>query len=175
MKPRTTKRASRSVSRSNESAFQLAFAKLLHAHEHSTGTGEPLLTEAGIAYLRQLLVPPRRKGKTTASREKSAKRPEGQDVLPSWDGRRLWLGGILVKEFGQPAPFQSALLDAFQKDRWLVTHIDNPLPRAKIESQADANERLRNVVKNLNKTLLRGTIRFSSDGTRKGVYWRFDG
>jgi hypothetical protein len=148
--------------------------KLLKAIEDAASNGQPLLTHPEIAFLRQVLL-----GcpfnETAPALDKSCANPlEGHDVLPLWDGRRLWLGETLLKEFNQPAPFQTALLDAFQKQGWSDTPAENPLPRAEGESENNAKHRLHDTIKNLNRCLPPGTIRFRGDGTGKGVIWVFD-
>jgi hypothetical protein len=134
---------------------------LLDAHETAASQGQSLLTDAGISFARQLLL-------GHSDLQKAA------TVLPSWDGRRLWLGGELLKDFGQqPAPYQTRLLDAFQNQGWAINHLGNALMMEEFESEDEAKERLRNTVGNLNRTLQPGTIRFGGDGTGKGVYWDY--
>jgi hypothetical protein len=157
-------------------AADRAYAELLRAHEDANFRGQPLLTEAGILYLRQRLLP--EEGSRAARRERSAsdRAVDGNGFLPWWDGedRRLWLGGILLKEFRQPAPNQQILLDVFQEYGWARVHIDDPLPLTEGELEEDAKRRLHDTIKNLNRGLPAGTIRFRGDGTGQGLRWEYD-
>src|SRR5262249_46651225 len=66
---------------------------LLAADAELTVTGTPLLTKAGVIYLRELLVTAAPAKERKARREASERRP-----LPHWDTgpRRLWLGVRLL-------------------------------------------------------------------------------
>jgi hypothetical protein len=148
---------------------------LLQAHENATVLGQPLLTDAGVSYVRQWLLPTR--PRAAALRD----RTPGPVValapgLPSWDAqsRRLWLGGVLLKEFRQPSPNQTRLLDVFQEQGWKAVHVDDPLSAAPGEREEDAKRRLHDTIKNLNRGLPPGTIRFRGDGTGQGVRWVYD-
>jgi hypothetical protein len=79
-----------------------------------------------------------------------------------------------VKEFRQPAPNQTRLLDVFQEQGWATAHIDDPLPGHREETEEDAKRRLQETIKNLNRGLLPGTIRFRGDGTGQGIRWQYD-
>jgi hypothetical protein len=161
-----------------------SYVNLLQAHEHASAHLQPLLTEAGICYIHQQLLlsqdsqlllsqdSENKSGQTEfACGESNTDRS-----IPYWDalGRRLWLGGILLKEFQQPSPNQTRLLDVFQEEGWVLAHIDDPLPLAPWEKEKDAKRRLHDTIKNLNRGLPRGTIRFRGDGTGQGVRWQYD-
>lgn len=139
----------------------ISYTHLLAAHAPT----RPLLTPAGEAFLRNLL-----------------QAPEGDDVpnpygrpTPQWDAdaRCLWLGDRLLKAFRQPAPYQTALLAAFEEGGWAAGHVDDPIPPESGEESTDARKRLRETVHNLNRGLPAGTIRFRGDGTGEGVRWEW--
>lgn len=91
---------------------------------------------------------------------------------PNYDGfrRRLRYGDRLVKIFRQPAPFQTALLVAFERNHWTRSYLFDVL-----SDHSDTNEerstRLQSTVKNLNRCLAPGTIRFRCARTSLGVRW----
>jgi hypothetical protein len=148
------------------------YAELLQAHEHANATGQPLLTDAGISYVRQQLMPAR-----VRPTGRGVSTPVPQDgALPYWDAqsRRLWLGAILLKEFRQPAPNQTRLLDVFQEKGWTIPHIEDPLSPAPGDTEQDIKRRLHDTIRNLNRGLPPGTIRFRGDGTGQGVRWEYD-
>lgn len=152
------------------------YSELLAAHEHATTHGQPLLTEVGIFYVRQQLLPTRSRRTPQANIASAAGASLSTGSLPHWDSqsRRLWLGGLLVKEFRQLAPNQTCLLDVFQEQGWATAHIDDPLPSLPGETEESAKQRLQETIKNLNRGLLPGTIRFRGDGTGQGVRWEYD-
>lgn len=152
-----------------------SYVQLLQAHEHSSTRGQSLLTEAGICYLRQLLLLSQGSENKLEEMLLASGDSNTGGSLPYWDGlsRRLWLGGILLKEFQQPSQNQTRLLDVFQEEGW-DAHIDDPLPLAPWEKEEDAKRRLHDTIKNLNRGLPRGTIRFRGDGTGQGVRWQYD-
>ncbi len=151
------------------------FVKLLHIHEHAAACGLPLLTKFGIAYLAGLLLSA---GKPEPW--ESVSEPHQIDVhtgyvVPVWDAdnRQLWFKGKVVKQFRQPAPNQTRLLDVFEEQGWASQRIDDPLPLARGEHDHDAKKRLHNTLKNLNRGLPPGTIRFRGDGTGQAVIWEY--
>jgi hypothetical protein len=150
-----------------------AFVDLLEAHELACAQGRPLLTEAGVAYVSEGLLPPEVGRPGQEEGPPGGGTPQRDEALPLWDPecRRLWLGRRLLKEFRQPAPNQTRLLDAFQESGWAAQHIDDPLPRADWEGEEDARRRLHETVKNLNRSLPAGTLWFRGDGTGQGVRW----
>ena len=153
--------------------MEQAYRELIAAHEHTCALGQPLLTDAGLAYLRQRLLPGGRPRPAPAILGADPGTAARGPSLPLWDegSRRLWLGGTLLKEFRQPAPNQTKLLVVFQEQGWAAAHIDDPLPLADDERDADAKRRLHETIKDLNRGLPPGTIRFRGDGTGQGVLW----
>ena len=153
-----------------------AYLELFSADERARALGQPLLTDAGLSYLRQRLLPPRESCAAPAGRRAGIDAGRESGTLPHWDdgSRRLWLGGILLKEFRQPSPNQTRLLDGFQEQGWAFAHLDDPLPPAAGEGEEDAKRRLHDTIKNLNRGLPAGTIRFRGDGTGQGVRWEYD-
>ncbi len=138
-------------------------AEFLEAHQRGCTIDQPLLTEAGLLHVYQML------GQEVRSLA------EGSRLLPRWDAesRRLWLGERLLKAFRQPAPNQTILLAVFQEQGW-VRRIDDPLPRQEGDKEEDAKRRLHDTIKNLNRVLPAGTIRFHGDGTGQGILWDAD-
>lgn len=149
------------------------YLELLRADEQARQQGQSLLTDAGVAFVRRGTVTVR----AATAADPSGDSPVGSGAdpqdLPRWDGatRRLWLGQKLLKEFRQPAPNQTLILAAFQDGDWRENHIDDPLPRQPGEREADAKARLQQTIKNLNRLLPEGSIRFRGDGTGQGVFW----
>ncbi len=166
-----TRRPSRRLSASG-SLRNAGLATLLQADEQSRTQGQPLLTEAGAVYVRQALAGPA----AQSGPGPAGAAPHLTALLPRWDReqRRLWLGPLLLKEYRQPAPNQTALLEVFQEQSWFVTHIDDPLSPQTGEAEEDVKRRLRATIKNMNRGLPPGTIRFRGDGTGEGVVWEYD-
>lgn len=109
-----------------------SYLNLLQAHEHASAQGQPLLTEAGLCYLRQhLLLSQESESKLEETRLTSGD-SNTDGSFPDWDAlcRRLGLGGNLLKEFQQPSPNQTRLLDVFQEQGWCA-HIESVLSTAK--------------------------------------------
>jgi hypothetical protein len=88
---------------------------------------------------------------------------------PHWqrERRRLSFAGQLVKVYRQVAFTQVTVLAAFQEEDW-PERIDDPLPRAPGQ---DPSRRLADTIKNLNRHQVNRLIRFSADGTGRGVCW----
>src|SRR5205807_30350 len=82
--------------------------------------------------------------------------------------RKLWLGGRLVKRFKQRAPLQHGILSSFQKLGW-PPQIADPLPA--MHDRQQANLRLGDVIKRLNRYQENRLIRFRGDGTGQGILW----
>jgi len=148
-----------------------AFQQFLAGHIEAAAAGSPLLTECGERYLRKLLAPVT---SPNASGPRRTRIPRHR-ALPQWDAdaRRLWLDGVLLKEFRQPAQNQTALLDAIEAHGWAGGHVSNPLPREPGESESEAQERLHDTIKHLNQALPAGTIRFRGDGSGHGIWWEY--
>jgi hypothetical protein len=86
---------------------------------HARPGGPPLLTLEGEAYVRQLVL---------AAGGFLMSGPFVQ-TRPHWDAdaRHHWLDGEVIKSFRQPAPYQTAVLAAFEESAW-AAHIDDPIP-----------------------------------------------
>ena len=158
--------------------LRMASAVFMSDHEEAAASGEPLLTEKGITYMQNHMSCSRNADgrQTRAKRRRVARRP-----LPVWkrsvDDHRtgeLWLGDVLVKQFRSPGPHQVAILNAFQEQGWARKRTWDPIPRGHGESAEDAKRRLHNTIKNLNRGLKPGTIRFHGNGTGQGIYWDYD-
>ncbi len=154
----------------------IAYLEFLQAHGDSCTRGQPLLTEAGVAYLYQRL----QSGAVTpvipdGPRPTSPQPGESSSILPFWyaEGRQLWLGDHRLKVFRQPAPNQTRILDVFQEQGWATMHIDDPLPPSADEGEQEAKQRLHDTIKNLNRGLPPETIHFRGDGTGQGVVWEY--
>ena len=89
--------------------------------------------------------------------------------VPRWDFqlRELTIRGELVKRFKNPAPCQELVLAAFEEEGW-PPRIDDPLSGG---DSSDDEQRLHDVVRNLNRNQARGRIHFSRDGKGQGVRW----
>lgn len=94
-----------------------------------------------------------------------------ETIRPVWTTTgELWVGRYLVKKFLQEAANQRAVLTAFQEDNW-QRRIDDPIPPS---PGLEPKRRLRETVDALNAYhKMTGLIRFGTDGTGKGVIWRF--
>jgi len=138
------------------------YVRLLAAHTSS----HPLLTPAGESFVRGLL--------QVSEGGEALPAPSGPPA-PRWDGdaRCLWLGDRLLKVFRQHAPYQTALLAAFEEGGWAAGYVDDPLPPERGDGPDDARKRLRETVHNLNQGLPPGTIRFRGNGTGEGVRWEW--
>jgi len=89
--------------------------------------------------------------------------------LPRWDAatRELTLRGQLVKRFRTPAHCQERILAVFEEEHW-VARIDDPLEGMPGQ---DPQQRLHYAIRRLNGNQHQGRIRFSRDGTGKGICW----
>lgn len=88
---------------------------------------------------------------------------------PFWDAKRrkLLIEGKVVKQFHCPAPSQQLVLDAFQVAHW-PAHIMDPLP---LQAAQCPKRRLHDAIKRLNRNHAHEAIRFSGDGSGRGVLW----
>ncbi len=88
---------------------------------------------------------------------------------PLWDSKRrmLWVAGKVVKQFHCPAPAQQFILAAFQAVHW-PAHIIDPLP---LQPAQCPKRRLHDAIKRLNRGHVHEAIRFSGDGSGRGVLW----
>jgi hypothetical protein len=148
------------------------WAEMLAIDQRSRRAGTPLLTQAGLRCLSGLAVAAKAGIATTADPTPVANGRPKRRRRPRWDARRrqLWLGKVLLKEFRQPAPYQTALLDAFQRRGWSSQFVKNPLEPMPGEGTEEAQRRLHDTIKNLNRGLPAGTIRFRGNGGT-GVWW----
>ncbi len=73
-----------------------------------------------------------------------------------------------MKEFRQRAENQVLILAALEELSW-PRRIDDPLPR---RAGVDPKQRLREVVRALNRRQRNALITFAADGTGTGVVWR---
>lgn len=88
---------------------------------------------------------------------------------PFWDAmrRKLWVEGRVVKQFHCPAPSQQLVLDAFEVAHW-PPRIMDPLP---LQAALCPKRRLHDAIKRLNRNHSHEAIRFSGDGSGRGVLW----
>lgn len=95
--------------------------------------------------------------------------------LPEWDeGLREFRFRGHSKTYRDDAEWQTTILQCFQEIGW-ASRIDDPLPGIAMKSQERKEsariDRLRNTVKNLNKSVKGWGIRFGLDGTKTGIFW----
>jgi hypothetical protein len=92
-------------------------------------------------------------------------------AVPRWDRHnfKVYWKGKLIKQFRGEAPHQEAVLDAFQACAWRpwVEVADIAL---EVDDWVNAKERLRNTVKNLNRTF-RPHFRFRLERHGSRVAW----
>jgi hypothetical protein len=90
-------------------------------------------------------------------------------LVPQWDQelRELRFGGVLVKEFKEPARNQESLLDAFQESSW-CRRIDDPLPPT---AGIEIKQRFHDAYVRLNCHQKHRLLRFRGDGTGEGCTW----
>lgn len=133
-----------------------AYLQLLRAQRSPRRAGEPVLTGTGVRFVTEQL--------------------RAAQATPHWDQERreFWFGDRLLRAFRRPAPFQVAVLLAFQRRGWRTWRVGSPLARLPWEGESDLAQRLLNTVKNLNRWLQPGTIRFYLDHTGDGVCWEHD-
>ena len=139
------------------------YLTLLSDHDQGAAAGRPLLTEAGVERLQQLL-DTERDGRPAGLLGPTADRPRWDP-----DRRRLFLGTRVLREFHRSAPAQTALLAAFEAHHWSGEPVVGPLPLDPGETPDDYRRRLRETVKNLNRELPLGTLHFREDRGR--VWW----
>jgi hypothetical protein len=80
-------------------------ADFLEAHKAACALGQPLLTAAGVAYLQERLLAAPLLQAIPGNGTQSLGAAQSKAPLPWWDaeGRRLWLGGCVLKGLRQPA------------------------------------------------------------------------
>lgn len=86
------------------------------------------------------------------------------DTRPRWDreARELSIRRVRLKRLHHSSPNQEQLLEAFEEEGWRRI-IDNPLPRT---DGILSEQRLRNTVKQLNRTLAPRLIQFHTETGR---------
>ena len=120
------------------------------------------LTDDGVALAREVLAAP-----------EPAPPPHGvaspSTGVPYWDAEThsLYWRGKLVKHFKHEAPFQEAILEAFQASKW-SRYIEVALPK---EEGVNPKERMRVTIKNLNRGCGR-RIQFKQEGNGGRVGWQ---
>jgi hypothetical protein len=106
-------------------------------------------------------------GKGGESDSPPAPRPRrGRRPRPRWDPntRTLYLGARLIKRYNRgSAPNQIDIIEAFENARW-ASAVDDPFGDSK---------KLNQTLRDLNRTLPAGTIRFRQDGTGEAVCWEY--
>jgi hypothetical protein len=92
--------------------------------------------------------------------------------VPRWDAEvhALYWCGQAIKCFKEEAPCQEAVLDAFQAAGW-ADCVEVLLPR---DGEADAKQRLRDAVRNLNRSV-RPQLHFRQEGCGSRVRWEARG
>jgi len=88
---------------------------------------------------------------------------------PHWDfeSRELTFQSIVLKRFHHTAPNQELLLQTFEEQGW-SRFVDDPLPRT---ADISPEQRLRDTIKQLNRTIVPKLIKFHTDGRGKRVLW----
>jgi hypothetical protein len=116
-----------------------------------------------------VIVLPEELGQIKEPHENRAVETPAAQTKPRWDGRRLFLGGGLVKEYGVPAWTQCKILQAFEEAGW-VDSIPDPLAG---RNDLPNSKRLGDAITGLNKSIGKRGITFHRDGTGKSVCWKF--
>ncbi len=139
-----------------------------------------IIAEAGVELVKSLdvAVPSTTYEAEKSSALRSPQRGEAESAIkgrptvaakPSWDAQRreLWVEGSLVKRFRQQSSNQQAILDAFQAANW-PRRIADPLP---LQPEQCPKRRLHDAVKCLNRHHRHEAIRFTGDGSGRGILW----
>jgi hypothetical protein len=124
-----------------------------------------VLTELGLTRARE--VGAAADSAPTGDERRSGRFP-ATTALPRWDAERrcLYFNRQLVKAFRVPAPNQEAVLAAFEQSGWPAC-VENPLGHR----DPDRKERLQQTIRALNRSRVRGLVRFRGDGRGTGVCW----
>jgi hypothetical protein len=98
---------------------------------------------------------------------------EFEHLKPLWNPElfRLTLGQLLVKEYKIPARNQQCILASFQEEDW-PARIYDPLPPI---NELEPKRRLHDTIAALNQRQKTPLLRFSGDGTGRGVKWMLVG
>ncbi len=91
--------------------------------------------------------------------------------LPTWDRNRqeLRVGTTIVRRFKIPSVPEETVLAAFEEFSW-PAYIDDPLPSLE---KSSSKWRLQRTIEALNHQQRPPLIRFSCDGTARGVLWEY--
>jgi len=129
----------------------------VHFHRNSCF----VLTPQGVQLAREVCAIP----EPVASNAPSHVPPTG----PYYDsvGRTLYYNGQPVKIFRQPAPSQERVLLTFQAYQW-AQKIPDPSPLQPGQNPKVQTHRL---LRNLNRGLKKGSIRFGGDGSGRCIVW----
>lgn len=121
-----------------------------------------VLTAAGVELTQEVLAEP-----TPSSPPQESASPS-MDV-PHWEAKThsLYWRGQLVKHFKHEAPFQEAILEAFQASSW-SRYVEVTLPK---EDGVNLKERLRGAIRELNRRS-NGYLRFAQEGNGDRIGWR---
>jgi hypothetical protein len=138
--------------------------RLLESVRAAWGAGVPLLSASGADLVRELVID------LYANLAAVAVPTTTGQFVPRWDGRCLWLGDRLVKEFKRAAPGQVAILDAFEQAGW-PAHLAHNSLRGRVRRKQEGKRRLHDTLQNLKRSLAPGTIQFHGDGSGSGVWW----
>lgn len=97
----------------------------------------------------------------------------GKPGRPRWDAiarpHTLFLGWEAEKVFAKRALDQWAVLDEFERQGWPPV-MDDPLP---FRRNGDRRARLRDTIRNLNRRLITGRIRFYTARNCTAIRWQF--
>lgn len=121
-----------------------------------------ILTDAGVKFTQEALALPE------PCVPKSGLESQSSSV-PYWDAEThsLYWQERLIKHFKHEAPFQEAILEAFQANKW-TRFVVVTLPK---EEGMNPKERLRVTIKNLNRSC-GGTVQFTQEGNGGRVGWQ---
>jgi len=102
----------------------------------------------------------------------SSKTPGGATPAsqkPRWDGKKLWMGNRLVRDYSKKAaPEQAGILRAFEVAGWPESIVILP-----DKAETDDKRNLSTTINHLKSKLAPGTINFGGDGSGLGVKWFF--
>jgi hypothetical protein len=127
-----------------------------------------VLTQAGIDLASPEIGPARLASPTEREETPARSLPAIRAEVPQWDAEQHTLNwrGRAVKHFRREAPFQEAILAAFQANGWAPC-VTVSLPR---DQGVSPKERLHETIKNLNRGL-RPHLRFTQEGNGSRVGW----
>jgi hypothetical protein len=127
-----------------------------------------VLTPQGLQRTRAIHGPAARNGPGRAVTSRTDRVKAGPAAHPYWDarGHTLYWAGRLVKHFKADAPYQEAILNAFQVAKWpaVVT------VRLLGDSDCFSKDRVRNTIRNLNR-VAGPHLAFHQEGNGGRVRW----